>query len=507
MNSRKREPERLSLFFFRKVRYDFMWEKGDLPMLRADCRLGRELTGMNIMGIVLAAGLGKRMKSKLHKVLHPVCGKPMAAHVIDALEEAGAGRKVVVVGHGAEAVRTALGERAEYALQEEQLGTGHAVRAAEPLLGEEEGITIVAYGDTPLLSAASLASMIALHRATGAAGTLLTADFADPTGLGRIVRGPDGGIERIVEEKDCTEEERGIREINAGAYCFDNRKLFSALAKVKNDNAQGEYYLTDVIGLFRAAGESVQGYRTADAAEAFGVNDRVALAEAERLLQSRIHRFHLLNGVTIIDPQSTYIDAGVAIGADTVIHPGTALRGATSIGEDCVIGPNSDITDSEIAGGAAVKHSVLERAAVGSRTSVGPFAYLRPGARLGSDVKVGDFVEVKNATIGDRSKVSHLAYVGDAKIGNDVNFGCGAITVNYDGFSKFETVVEDEAFVGSNVNLVAPVRIGKRAFVVAGSTVTQDVGDDDMAIARERQINKEGYAKTLKARLKAQKNR
>ncbi|HZG76916.1 MAG TPA: bifunctional UDP-N-acetylglucosamine diphosphorylase/glucosamine-1-phosphate N-acetyltransferase GlmU [Paenibacillus sp.] len=462
---------------------------------------------MNVMGIVLAAGLGKRMKSKLHKVLHPVCGKPMVEHVIDALDASGVGRKVVVVGHGADAVRAALGGRVEYAMQEEQLGTGHAVRVAEPLLGAEDGVTVVVYGDTPLLTASSIAGMLALHRESGAAGTLLTAKFADPTGLGRIVRGPDGGIERIVEEKDCNAAERGIQEINAGAYCFDNRKLFEALAQVKNDNAQGEYYLPDVIGLFRAAGETVQGYLTNDADEAFGVNDRVALAEAERLLRARINRAHLLNGVTIIDPASTYIDAGVTIGSDTVLYPGTTLRGATHVGSDCVIGPNSDIHASTIADGATVKHSVLDKAVVGPRTTVGPFANLRPGTRLGSDVKIGDFVEIKSSTIDDGSKVSHLAYVGDARVGKDVNIGCGVITVNYDGFSKFETVIEDEAFVGSNVNLIAPIKIGKGAFVVAGSTITQDVGEDDMAIARDRQTTKKGYAKALRARLKAQKNR
>jgi bifunctional UDP-N-acetylglucosamine pyrophosphorylase/glucosamine-1-phosphate N-acetyltransferase len=498
---------RLSLFFLQKVRYDFMWETEPSP---CHDKMKGDPDMKKVMGIILAAGLGKRMNSKLHKVLHPVCGKPMLEHVINALDAAGVGQKVVVVGHGADAVKEALGGRADYALQEQQLGTGHAVRMTESILGAEDGVTIVVYGDTPLLTGESIAGMLELHRDSGAAGTLLTAVFDDPAGLGRIVRGADGTIARIVEEKDANAEERAVKEINAGAYCFDNRKLFEALAKVTNHNVQGEYYLPDVIGLFKAAGEVVAGYITKDADEALGVNDRVALAEAERLMRSRIARKHLVNGVTIVDPANTYIDADVTIGSDTVLYPGTALRGSTHIGSDCVIGPSSEITDSTIADGAAVKHSVLAKTVVGKRTTVGPFANLRPGTRLGDDVKVGDFVEIKSATIDDGSKVSHLAYVGDAKVGKDVNIGCGVITVNYDGYSKFETVIEDNAFVGSNVNLIAPVRIGKGAFVVAGSTVTQDVGEDDFAIARERQTNKKGYAKTLRARLiaqKAQKNR
>lgn len=463
------------------------------------------MPSMNVIGIILAAGLGKRMKSNIHKVLHPICGKPMVSHVIDALEGAGVQRKVVVVGHGAEAVRSALEGRAEFVAQEEQLGTGHAVRTAETLLAGEDGVTVVVYGDTPLLTSQTLTGMIELHKERNAAATVLTAELDNPAGLGRIVRGADGSIERIAEEKDASEEERRIKEINAGAYCFDNRKLFEALAQVKNENEQGEYYLTDVISIFRKAGRLVQAYVTADPSEAFGVNDRAALAEAGRLLRARINRQHMLNGVTIVDPASTYIDADVAIGQDTVVYPGTALRSGTRIGQGCVIGPNSDLSASEVADSAIVKHSVLDGAYVGARTTVGPFAYLRPGTRLGENVKIGDFVETKNAAIGDGTKVSHLAYVGDARIGKNVNIGCGVITVNYDGFSKSETIVEDEAFIGSNVNLVAPVRIGKGAFVVAGSTITKDVGEDDMAVARERQTNKTGYAKTLKARLIARK--
>ncbi|WP_274365796.1 bifunctional UDP-N-acetylglucosamine diphosphorylase/glucosamine-1-phosphate N-acetyltransferase GlmU [Paenibacillus thermotolerans] len=460
---------------------------------------------MNVMGVVLAAGLGKRMKSKLYKVLHPVCGRPMVRHVVDTLQAAGVGRKIVVVGHGAEAVQAALGDEAEYAVQEQQLGTGHAVRMAESKLSDAEGITVVAYGDTPLIKAETVAGMIERHKESGAGATLLVAEFQNPAGLGRIVFGQGGAVERIVEDKDCTPEERKIRFINAGTYCFDNRKLFAALAKVTNKNAQGEYYLTDVIEIMKSEGDKVIGYLTDDPNEALGVNDRVALSEAEKHMRARINRAHMMNGVSLIDPDAVYIEAGVTIGPDTTIYPGTMLKGGTTIGSDCVIGPNSDITGSVIADGAVVKQSVLSEAVVGPRTSVGPFAYLRPGTKLGEDVKIGDFVEVKNAVIGAGSKVSHLAYVGDAEVGKNVNFACGAVTVNYDGFAKHKTIVEDDAFVGCNVNLIAPVRVGQGAYVVAGSTITKDVPADDMAIARERQTNKPGYASMLKARLKRAK--
>lgn len=460
---------------------------------------------MAVYGVVLAAGQGKRMKSKLYKVLHPVCGKPMVSHVVDALRAINTERTVVVVGHGAETVQAYFGDSVQYALQAQQLGTGHAVLQAKELLGELDGTTVVVYGDTPLIRTETLQAMVAMHEKSGAAVTLLSAIFADPTGLGRIVRGADGRVERIVEQKDCTAEEAAIQEINAGTYCFNNRKLFEALAQVKNDNAQNEYYLTDVIGILREQGEGVAAYCTPDADESLGVNDRVALSEAERIMRARLNRMHMVNGVTIVDPASTYIEADVRIGADTVLLPGSMLRGRTVIGSDCVIGPGADITDSSIGDGAVVKHSVLQEAAVGAASSVGPFAYLRPGANLGEDVKVGDFVEIKNATLGDGAKVSHLAYVGDAEIGKNVNFGCGAITVNYDGFNKQLTQVEDDAFIGSNVNLIAPVKVGKGAYVVAGSTITNEVPAGDLAIARERQTNKPGYAEKLRARFKAKK--
>jgi len=460
---------------------------------------------VKVMAIILAAGQGKRMKSKLYKVLHPVCGKPMVGHVLQTVKEAACERTVVVVGHGAEAVQSYIGKEAEFVLQEQQLGTGHAVRQAEALMAEEEGTTVILYGDTPLVTSETIKELLALHTSSAAAATVLTAVVPNPQGLGRIIRDDAQRVQRIVEQKDCTPEQATITEINTGMYCFDNKKLFEALKQVKNDNAQGEYYLTDVMEILKDAGETVEAYCAPDFAEGIGVNDRVGLAEAEQLMRQRIVRKHQLNGVTVIDPSNVYIEAGVVIGADTILQPGSILRGKTVIGEDCIIGPNAEIIDSTVKDGAEVKQSVITESVIGNRSAIGPFAYLRPGSKIGADCKVGDFVEIKNAELGDGSKVSHLSYVGDAKVGKDVNIGCGAITVNYDGFNKSLTEIGDEAFIGSNVNLIAPVKIGVGAYVVAGSTITQDVPSGDLAIARERQVNKSGYAEKIRGRARAKK--
>jgi len=462
---------------------------------------------LKLMAIVLAAGQGKRMKSKLYKVLHQVCGKPMVEHVLDTVDATACERKVVVVGHGAELVKATLGDRAEFVLQAEQLGTGHAVQQAAALIGEEEGTTVILYGDTPLVTAETLGKLLEQHTSAGAAATVLTAVVPNPQGLGRIIRGEGGQVLRIVEQKDCSPEEAAITEINTGMYCFNNRKLFDALKLVTNNNAQGEYYLTDVLEILRTQGETVGAYIASDFSEGIGVNDRVGLGEAEQLMRARIVRQHQINGVTIIDPAATYIEAGVVIGSDTIVHPGTILRGKTVIGEDCVIGPQADLTNTKVDNGAAIKYSVAVDAVIGAESAVGPYANLRPGSVLGRECKIGDFVELKNASLGDGSKVSHLSYVGDAVVGKDVNIGCGAITVNYDGFNKSVTEIGDNAFVGSNVNLIAPVKIGDGAYVVAGSTITQDVAANDMAIARVRQENKTGYGEKLRARAKAKKER
>lgn len=458
------------------------------------------------MAVVLAAGKGKRMKSKLYKVLHPVCGKPMVAHVLDTVKQINCERSVVVVGHGAETVKTYLGDRAEYALQSEQLGTGHAVQQAQSLIGSEEGITIVICGDTPLVTPETLENLIQHHQTEGAAVTILTASMEDPTGYGRIIRGTDGSVTKIVEQKDGTAEELMAKEINTGTYCFDNQLLFSALSNVNNSNAQGEYYLTDCITILREQGKRVAAYETADIAESIGVNDRVALSEAEQFMRERLAKKHMLNGVTIIDKASTYIGADVQIGSDTVLYPGTMLKGNTVIGEDCVIGPHTEIEDSTVGNGTTIRQSILSETTVGSEGMIGPFAYLRPGTELADQVKVGDFVELKNAKIGQGSKIPHLSYVGDAEVGTGVNIGCGAITANYDGMNKFKTIIEDDVFIGSNSNLIAPVRVGKGAYVVAGSTITNDVDSNDLAIARARQENKPGYADQIRAKAKAIKD-
>ncbi|MCG7337476.1 bifunctional UDP-N-acetylglucosamine diphosphorylase/glucosamine-1-phosphate N-acetyltransferase GlmU [Sporosarcina sp. ACRSM] len=452
----------------------------------------------NTYAIVLAAGQGTRMKSDLYKVLHPVCGKPMVEHVIDHIHGLGADRIVTVVGHGAEAVEEKLGQKSEYVLQQEQLGTAHAVQQAEALIGSLEGTTLVVCGDTPLIRSETMEALIAHHNATGAKATILTAHADDPTGYGRIIRGEDGEVLRNVEQKDATEEEKKVTEINTGTYCFDNKALFETLKKVKNDNAQGEYYLPDVVGILQSEHARVSAFVTDDFSETLGVNDRVVLAEAESVMRRRIAEKHMRNGVTIINPDNTYISAAAEIGRDTLLQPGTMIEGHTVIGKNCTIGPNSQIVDSEIGDGTSVHSSVVLASKIGAATTIGPFAHIRPESALGDKVRIGNFVEVKKSTIGDGSKASHLSYIGDAEVGSGVNFGCGTIVVNYDGKHKHMTTVEDDAFIGCNSNLIAPVNIGKGAYIAAGSTISENVPESSLAIARARQENKEDYVKKLK---------
>lgn len=451
----------------------------------------------NIFAVVLAAGQGTRMKSKLYKVLHPVCGKSMVEHVIDNINTLDVNRIVTVIGHGAEMVKQALGEKSEYVLQAEQLGTAHAIMQAEQLLGQLEGTTLVVCGDTPLIRPETMKALFEHHVQTNAKATILTAIAEDPTGYGRIIRNEQGQVAQIVEQKDANEEQKLVKEINTGTYCFDNKTLFETLKLVNNDNAQGEYYLPDVIEILQKKGEVVSAFVTDNFDETLGVNDRYALSQAEELMRTRINEYHMRNGVTIINPATTHISAYAVIGRDTIIKPGTIIEGKTVIGEDCVIGPNSHVVNSTIGDRTTIHSSAIFDSEIGSDTAVGPYAHLRPQSSLGDHVKIGNFVEVKKSTIGDNTKVSHLSYIGDAEVGENVNVGCGSITVNYDGKNKFKTVIEDNVFIGCNSNLVAPVTVKSNSYVAAGSTITKEVPSEALAIARARQENKLNYIHKL----------
>lgn len=448
--------------------------------------------------LILAAGKGTRMKSKKYKVLHPVCGKPMVQHVVETAQKIDPQQTILIVGHGAEEVQKHLGPNLTYVLQEEQLGTGHAVMMAKDQLQGKQGLTLILYGDTPLITSAVLEELIRSHEEQHADATILTAKMPDPAGYGRIVRDSSGEVLRIIEHKDASEEERAIQEINTGIYCFNNEILLASLDQITNNNAQHEYYITDCIEIIKNQGYKVSAYLTQDTDVTHGVNDRIGLAEAERLMRIRINQEHMRQGVTIVDPESTYIGPDVQIGIDTVIYPGTILRGNTIIGEDCTIGPHAELVNAQIGQDTQITHSVLTDCEIGSHTAVGPFAYIRPGTQVGDHCRVGDFVELKNSTIADGAKIPHLSYIGDADIGAGVNMGCGSITVNYDGQKKHRTIVEAGSFVGCNVNLIAPVKIGAGSFIAAGSTITDSVPEQSFAIARERQVTKENYVQKLK---------
>ena len=443
--------------------------------------------------IILAAGKGTRMKSKKYKVLHEVAGKSMIEHVLNNVKQSGVNQIVTIVGHGAESVKETLGNQSLYSFQEEQLGTAHAVKMAEEHLANKEGTTIVVCGDTPLITSETLQALIRHHESKQAQVTVLTASTFNPQGYGRIVRNSDQALERIVEEKDASEAERLINEISSGIFAFDNQVLFEKLEQVNNDSAQGEYYLPDVVSLILNDGEKADIYNTQNFEEIMGVNDRVMLSQAEKALQKRINHFHMKNGVTIIDPDTTFIGPDVEIGIDTTIEPGVRIGGYTTIGEEVLVGQFSEINNSTICSNANIKQSVVNDSVVGENTKVGPFAQLRPGSNLGAGVKVGNFVEVKKADLKDGAKVSHLSYIGDAEIGERTNIGCGSITVNYDGVNKFKTIVGKDAFIGCNTNLIAPVTVGDQSLIAAGSTITDDIPKESLALARARQVNKEGY--------------
>lgn len=450
---------------------------------------------MELAAVILAAGKGTRMKSSLSKVMHPLCGRPMLGHVLSSVAEAGVTKTVVVAGFGSDQVADFVGNKAKVVIQREQLGTAHALLQAEQELSEYPGNLLVVCGDTPLLRGETLAKLAQEHCQSGAAATLLTTEMANPTGYGRVLRTEAGDVSRIVEQKDASPEELQVKEINTGVYCFKVPGLFNALKEISPANAQGEFYLTDIVQIFIKKGLSVKAVTLGDVQEVQGINDRIQLAQAENVLRQRILQDLMVQGVTIMDPGNTYVDLGVKVGTDTVILPFTFLSGDTQIGNDCVIGPGCKITNCLIGHNNEIQYSVLVNSQIGNHTVIGPYAYLRPGTVLADQVKVGDFVEIKKSQIGRGSKIPHLSYVGDATIGESVNVGAGTITCNYDGKNKYQTILEDGAFIGSNTNLVAPVKVGRDAVIAAGSTITKDVPTEALGVARGRQINHADWAK------------
>lgn len=443
--------------------------------------------------VVLAAGKGTRMKSKLYKVLHKVCGKTMVEHVVDAAQGVNPAEIVTIVGTGAGDVEKVLADKSKFAFQEKQLGTGDAVMTAREELGDKDGATLVVTGDTPLFTTDTFNELFKYHAEKGNAATVLTAEAPNPFGYGRIIRDDQGNVLRIVEQKDGKPEELKVKEINTGVFCFDNKKLFEALKHVNNDNAQGEYYLTDVLEILRNSGERVGAYKMPDFSESLGVNDRIALAQATKTMQRRINEQHMRDGVSFIDPDTAYIDADVKIGNDTVIEGNVVIKGNTEIGSDCYITSGSRIVDSKIGNNVTVTSSTVEEAEMDDNTDIGPNSHLRPKAIIRKGAHIGNFVEIKKAEIGENTKVGHLTYVGDATLGKDINIGCGTIFSNYDGVKKFNTNVGDHAFIGAGSTLIAPINVADHAFIAADTTVTKDVNKYDMAIGRGRQVNKPDY--------------
>lgn len=443
--------------------------------------------------VILAAGEGKRMKSNHSKVCHKLLNEPMIKWVYDAGKGAGISDIVTVVGHRREEVMQALGNTVKFAMQEEQLGTGHAVLSAEKYIDESSRYVMVLPGDAPLILSETLKKCMEYHIKNSNCATIITSILDNGSSYGRIIRDENGEVLKIVEAKDAAKEELEVREINSGFYCFDKDELFRLLKELKPENSQGEYYLTDVIGLMKSGGKKVGAFVLDDPTQILGVNDRVQLYDAQKALQRRINEYHALSGVTIMDFDSTYIGKDVKIGKDTVIYPNTLIFGKTTIGEECAVGPNTVIEDCEIGDFVSVKMSNLIQSKIGNNTTVGPFAYLRPGSVIGSRCKVGDFVEIKNSTLGDGTKASHLTYIGDAKVGKNVNFGCGTVIVNYDGKKKYTTEICDDVFIGCNSNLISPVKINEGAYIAAGSTITDEVPKNNLAIARARQVNKANW--------------
>lgn len=446
--------------------------------------------------IILAAGLGTRMKSGLAKALHLVVELPLIRHVLNAASGLVPQKIVVVLGHQADRVRNAIGnDGIEIVLQTEQLGTGHAVQQAISAISGQSGPIVILCADTPLLTSTTLKAMVDLHRGNRAAVTLVTAQVANPFGYGRVVRGKSG-VMQVVEEKDATAAQRKIREVNAGIYCFERDFLLSSLSLLGKNNAQGEYYLPDAISLARKKKRAVAALFCEDSDEIMGVNSRYDLSRAEAVMQQRINRRWMTEGVTMLDPDTTFVGTDSLLGRDVVLYPNVRIEGTTKIGDGCIIYPGSRIRNSFIAKSVTVKdNSVIEESDISAGASIGPFAHLRPGSVIGEGARIGNFVELKKSTIGAGSKANHLSYIGDSIVGKQVNIGAGVITCNYDGYDKHRTVIEDDVFVGSDAQLIAPVTIGRGALVAAGATITRDVPADALAISRVPQEIRNGFAK------------
>ncbi len=452
---------------------------------------------MTNYAVILAAGKGTRMKSDLPKVLHKVAGISMLEHVFRSVSAIEPEKTVTVIGHKAELVEQVLAGQTEFVRQTEQLGTGHAVMMAEPVLENLTGQTLVIAGDTPLITGESLKNLIDFHINHKNVATILTAEADNPFGYGRIVRNQHGEVIKIVEQKDASDFEQQIKEINTGTYVFDNARLFEALKNINTNNAQGEYYITDVIGIFRENGEKVGAYTLKDFDESLGVNDRVALATAESIMRCRINQQHMINGVSFVNPHATYIDIDVEIAPEVQIEANVTLKGHTKIGAETILTNGTYIVDSEIGQRAVITNSMIEESSLADGVTVGPYAHIRPGSSLAKDVHVGNFVEVKASSLGENTKAGHLAYLGNAELGANVNIGAGTITANYDGQNKYRTLIGNNVFVGSNSTIVAPVELGDNSLVGAGSTITKSVPADAIALGRGRQTNMAEYAKRL----------
>lgn len=453
---------------------------------------------MKVNAIVLAAGRGTRMKSNYPKVIHKLLGKPMIMHVIDNLKKANVSNVISVVGYKADLVEKVVNEESRFVYQEEQLGTGHAIIMAKDILESQEGITIVICGDTPLITSETIEALIDHHLRNENTATILTGILDDALSYGRIVRDSNDNVEKIVEFKDASDEEKEITEFNTGTYIFDNKKLFELIDLIDNNNAQKEYYLTDIISIMHEKNYKVDGCILKDLKETIGINDRRTLAYAQKVLQRKINNQLMDNGVTIVDPKTTYIGSDVQIGIDTIIEPNTKIYGHTTIGENCIIGSSSEIVNSIILDNTQIIYSHIHDCTIKNNVKIGPYARLRQNCIIEDDVNIGNFVELKKTLFGQRSKSAHLSYIGDAIVGDDVNIGCGTITVNYDGKKKHQTIIEDNVFVGCNSNLIAPIKIEADAVIAAGTTVTSDVPSESLAIGRVRQEIKNDFASKFK---------